>query len=186
MRCFLDVDGVLCDWTGTVHRRLGIPYDPAVWPYKKGPEGWNWHDEVGWSFDSVSQLCDFSFWEDALWTQDGREILHLVLQRFQVEDITLLTTPMPHVMSASGKIAWINRNLEAFKRHVLICTDKKAVLAGVPDSILIDDGSCNINDWRTAGGTAVLVPRWWNDDWMWVSNAAEIVRQRLEVLCPVS
>lgn len=162
-RCFLDIDGVLADWAGGVHRALGIPYDPRVWPYKKGPEGWHWHDEVGWTFNAVNQLCNYDFWENLNWTFDGHDILRVVLGFFDPEEITLLTAPMPNIMSASGKVAWVKKNLPTFESRMLVCTDKKAILAKLPGSVLIDDGGCNIRDWHAAGGRGVIVPRWWND-----------------------
>jgi hypothetical protein len=181
MRIFLDVDGVLSDWTGTVHRAMGQPYSPYSWPYAYGPDGWHWHNEIGWSFEAVSDLCGYDLWAEALLTTDGRHILDNV-RRYG--DITLLTTPMPNVMSASGKMAWIERNYTEFKRHVLIATEKKAVLAGVPDAILVDDGECNVRDWQAAGGRAVLVPRWWNRLHPYTLNAPWHVQHQLEELCP--
>jgi 5'(3')-deoxyribonucleotidase len=177
MRIFLDVDGVLADWVGSVHRAIGIPYDPAVWPYKIGPAGWGWHDEIGWSFMQVSELCDFDFWAGELWTHDGRAILNLVKT---FGDVTLLTTPMPNIASASGKMAWIERELPELKRHVLITTELKAVLAQVPDSVLIDDCQKTVVEWRAAGGKAVLVPRHWNELHEAAYYALILMRRQLE------
>lgn len=162
-RCFLDVDGVLADFVGGIHRKLGIDFDVHQWPYAKGPDGWNFHDELGITFMGMSELCDFDFWRTLRWMHDGHDILRIVLEFFDPKQITLLTAPMPNVMSASGKIAWIKQHLPEYERQVGVWTDSKAILAQVPDSILIDDGSCNIRDWRAAGGKAVLVPRPWND-----------------------
>jgi hypothetical protein len=187
---------VLADWTAGVHRRLGIPYDAHVWPYEKGPEGWNWHDEIGWSFDAVSQLCDFEFWRGLSWCSDGWDILQTILNFVDQKDITLLTTPMPHIMSASGKMAWIGQNLSAYLRSTCIysggCTIEgqppvgKELFAQIPGAILIDDCQRNVERWRHAGGKAVVVPRWWNDLYDFSLDAPRFVQHQLEALCPES
>lgn len=184
MKVYLDIDGVLADWTGGVHGRLGIPYNYHRWPYCKGPKGWHWHDEIGYSFSQVSEHCDFNFWENLLWTDDGHDILRTVFDYVEPEDITLLTTPMPNIMSASGKIAWVRKHLPAYERQMLICPGHKvnSGLPLVPDSILIDDKQRNVRDWTTAGGEAILVPRWWNSLHERAENATAWVRDGLEGL----
>lgn len=184
-RCFLDVDGCLADFVGGIHRKLGVDFDIHQWPYAKGPKGWHFHDELGMTFMEMSELCDFDFWSNLRWTHDGHDILRVVLEFFDPAQITLLTAPMPNVMSASGKIAWIMRNLPVYERQVCVCTGPKAVFAQVPNSVLIDDGSCNVRDWSLAGGKAVLVPRPWNIGWMEHEDGRTVtgVERHLEDLC---
>ncbi len=164
-RLFLDVDGVLSDFTTGAHKKLGIDLYYSNWPYKRGPDGSDWQNELGMSFDDLSAICDFDFWANLPWHSDGRAILDVVLGHFDTSDITLLTTPMPHVMSASGKMAWIEKNLPDFKRQTIVCSEKKHVFAGVPGAVLLDDSQRNFNYWRNHWGRAVLVPRWWNNLW---------------------
>lgn len=178
-RCFLDIDGVMADWTAGMHRALHVDYDPRCWPYNLGPNGWNWHDEIGYTFNAVSELCTFKFWEDLNWTFDGHDILRTVLEFYDPDEITLLTTPMPNVMSASGKIAWVRKNLPEYERRMLICPGKKSILANTPNSVLVDDGWCNVQDWRAAGGRATLVPRWWNTLHQHAMDAVSLVSQSL-------
>jgi len=180
MLCFLDVDGVLADWVGGVHERMGIDYDYSMWPYAKGPAGWDFHDEAGFSFADIDAMCDFDLWANLRWMHDGHDIMRLVVQHFGKNNIRLLTAPMPNVMSASGKMEWIGRNLPEYKRQVTIHTGDKAVLAKVPDSILIDDSSKNVDAWRAVGGKAILVPRWWNTDHYHANNTVDIVWSRIE------
>lgn len=181
MKVYLDVDNVLADWTGGVHRALGIDYDYHQWPYTKGPKGWHWHDEIRYSFSQVNGICDMNFWANLRWTEDGRDILRVILDYVEPKDIVLLTTPMPHIMSASGKIAWMYKNLPTYVRQMLICPGHKADsgLPLVPDSVLIDDSSHNVRDWREAGGRAILVPRWWNECYMCAEDSVEWVRQEM-------
>lgn len=174
------MDGVLVDWTGGVHQRLGVPYSYHQWPYRWGPDGWNWHDEIGHTFAEVSDLCDFDFWANLKWHHDGQAIMNIVQSMFDVRGITLLTTPMPNVMSASGKIAWIRRELPHLEKQLLICPGDKSILAQVPDSILIDDSTNNVVKWRSLGGKAILVPRPWNIQHGWFMLAAESIATQLE------
>lgn len=178
-RCFLDVDGVLADFVGGIHRKLGIDFNVHQWPYAKGPDGWNFHNELGMTFLGMSELCDFDFWRKLHWMDDGHYILQAVLESFDPKQITLLTAPMPNVMSASGKIAWIKQNLPEYEQRIGVWADSKAILAQVPDSILIDDGGNNVRDWRAAGGKAVLVPRPWNDRHEYSEEAFVVVRESL-------
>lgn len=161
-RCFLDVDGVLCDFMDGIHQALGIDYDPSHWPYKHGPDGWHFHDELGLTFEQLSAHCDFTFWQNLRWTHFGRDILRVLLQHFGKEQITLLTSLMPHIESASGKMAWIKKHLPEYERQTIICSSPKEILAGVPDSFLIDDCQKNVDRWQDAGGTAILIPQPWN------------------------
>lgn len=161
-RCFLDLDGVLVDFIGGIHKKLGIEFSYDKWPYKFGPEGWNFHNHLGLSFEHMSELCDLKFWEDLSWMEDGADIYHTVCDFFSRDEITLLTMPMPNAMSASGKVLWVHKNLWGFRNRLMITTEKKHVLARTPDSILIDDNQGNVDEWCKAGGEAILVPRPWN------------------------
>jgi len=164
-RCFLDIDGVLADFTMGVHRKLGIDLSYEAWPYSKGPAGWDWNLQLGMSFGQLSDVCDFDLWTSLPWTSDGRDILRTVLRYFDQDDITLLTTPMPHLMSASGKIAWVHEHLPEYDKRLMVITDSKSILAQVPGAVLVDDNQGNCDKWREMGGKAVLVPRWWNSAW---------------------
>ena len=159
---FLDMDGVLVDFTKGIHRKLGLDFDYQQWPYAKGPDGWNFHRELGYTFDQLSALCDFDFWTTLGWTEDGHDILKRVLEAFPGKRIVLLTTPMPHIMSASGKAHWVEAHLPTYSRHLIVTSEAKHILAG-PNTLLIDDNQNNFTNWASAEGNSILVPRPWND-----------------------
>jgi 5'(3')-deoxyribonucleotidase len=182
MIVFLDVDGVLANWNAGVFERLGLNYDYNDWPFAKGRDGWDWNKELGLSFETISDLCDFDLWANLPWLHDGKKIYEDVKRVFGQHNIRLLTTPMPNVMSASGKMEWIYRNLPELRGQVIISTAPKDTIATVPGSYLIDDSSTNVDRWRGAGGRAILVPRWWNDDHPLALMSADIVAGRLDVL----
>lgn len=181
-RCFLDVDGVLADFNAGIYRKLGLPYDPLTWAHAKGPDGWDFHKDLNMSFAEMSGLCDETFWENLPWWYDGRDILRIVLDHFGQQNITLLTTPMPHYQSPTGKWLWIKKNLPEYEWQTMICCGKKDVLATLPGSILIDDCQRNVDAWEKAGGLAVLVPRWWNNLWPQFHGAALVVEHRLNLM----
>ena len=181
MIVFLDVDGVLANWNKGMMDCLGIEYDYEHWPYTKGRGGWNWHEEAGVPFGILNALCDFDLWADLPWMHDGREIYDRVKATFGLHNIRLLTTPMPNVQSASGKMGWILNHVPELAKQAIITTADKDVFATVPSSVLIDDSSKNVEKWRGAGGCAILVPRPWNDDHAFSLRTAEVVGGRLSV-----
>lgn len=181
MIVWLDIDGVLTHWNAGIHERLGIEHSYEDWPYALGREGWHWHNEVGKSFEDINKLCDFDLWANLPWIPGGKEIYASVVGRFGYSSIRLLTTPMPHVQSASGKVEWVNRNVPMLQKQLIVTTAPKETFAGVPDSVLIDDSSANIDAWRAAGGRAILVPRYWNDDYKYADVSAAVVDERLRL-----
>ena len=128
MKVFLDIDGVLADWTGGIHKRLGIEYDHTQWPYKRGTSGWDFHNEIGYSIQQISDLCDTALWEGLEWTHDGRDILRAVLEIAEPSDIYLLTSPMRNPESATGKTLWIEKHLPEYRKRLIITSASKAVL----------------------------------------------------------
>jgi len=181
MIAWLDIDGVLASWNAGVHARLGIEHDYKTWPYKLGRRGWHWHNEIGKSFEDIDALCDFDLWYDLPWMHDGKAILAHVVAAFGMENVRLLTTPMPNCMSASGKVAWVRKNIPGLEKQLIIMTAPKETLARTPGSVLIDDSSKNVDRWRDAGGNAILVPRWWNDDYRRALETEEWVAARIVV-----
>ena len=186
---FLDVDDVLADFMGGLHTALNISYNYFNYPYKKGE--WN---ILGYqikrrhyldclvTFEECNQCCTTSFWQYLKWMHDGRDILRAVLEKFHSEQIYLLTTPMPNLESASGKMMWINDNLPVYLKHTIITQAPKYLLAR-PDTLLIDDKNENIDEFREAGGRALLVPRPWNRGYFHTDRTIKIVRGFLERLC---
>jgi 5'(3')-deoxyribonucleotidase len=179
---FLDMDGVLVDFTMGCHKKLGCPLDYNQWPYPKGPDGWDWNKNLGMTFRQLSALCDFDFWVTLDWTVDGHDILRSIIAAFDpdVTDMVLLTSPMPHIMSASGKMAWIELHLPEYSRKTIVCSAPKAVMAR-PDSLLIDDNQGNCVSWMAAGGRAILVPRCWNNLHEKQTNAVGYVQDQLRL-----
>lgn len=180
MRVFLDMDGVLCDFIEGIHRALGLDYDINAYPYELGK--WDNLSDIGGlnlPFKVIDSLCTSDFWADLTWHDDGHDILCLVLDRFDADEVCLLTSPMPNSGSATGKVRWIEKNLPAFKRQFIIAPVSKGLLAE-PGRILIDDRDKNIREWREAGGIGVSVPRPWNKLHQLSDDVHNIVRKQLD------
>jgi 5'(3')-deoxyribonucleotidase len=181
-RAYLDLDGVLADFDGGLHTALGCYFCYDLWPYEYGPAGWDWYHELGLTLEDVDKLCDFDFWANLHWMPDGHDILRTVLGH--TDTVTLITTPMPNVMSASGKVEWVRRNIPSREHGMMICLGDKTCsgLPSIPDAVLIDDCQENVDKWHEQGGQAILVPRPWNDGYVLREDAVEVVRHSLESL----
>lgn len=180
MIIYLDVDGVLANFNKPACEVLGEPYPPAKWCwYKNVPNG----------FNKLNKLCTFDFWENLEWMSGGKLILGEVCEFFNFNiknNIYLLTTPMPNPESATGKWQWIKKNLPDFYSQTIITQAPKKLLAK-PNTILIDDNTKNVDEFRQAGGQTILVPRPWNSLHLFADKSVEIVKQQLaEVKCQKS
>ena len=187
---YLDMDGVLVNFLGGLHKALDVPYSYENYPYEKGkwdmltdiPIG-KWDEELGhdehYTFEQCNDCCDMVFWVDLNWMHDGHEILRAILDEFNTSLIYLLTTPMPNLESASGKMMWVNDNLPVYLKRTIITQAPKHLLAR-PDTVLFDDKDENVNKFRKAGGQAILINRPWNAGHGRANNTVEDFKNELE------
>jgi len=163
MICFLDMDGVLVDFIGGLHRALEIPFDYSNYPYEPGR--WDILGDIASrakvSLSYPNLLCSTHFWESLSWMADGKEILELVERRFGEENVYLLTTPMPNPQSWTGKYLWAEKHLPQYKKRIIITHLQKSMFAS-ENRVLIDDKDQNVDEFMAAGGNTILVPRVWN------------------------
>lgn len=174
MICYLDIDGVLANFRKGVHDAFGIPYD-----YSTLSDKWYfWEDWDKVTFEDVNAVCDKGFWQKLEWMHDGLKIFKTIFNEF-INDIYLLTTPMPHPESASGKILWVDKHVPVFNKHLIITRAPKSLLAG-PDRLLIDDKDQNIEEFITAGGQGILVPRPWNKNHDCQQSSYDYIAHKLD------
>ena len=131
----------------------------------------------------VNAACTANFWDNLEWMHDGFEILMVIRNIFIAERVYLLTTPMPNIESASGKIMWVRGNMPTIYLKQTIITQAPKHLLARPDTLLIDDKDENIDGFIEAGGRGLLVPRPWNRAHFCADRTVEVVKKFLENLC---
>ena len=183
---FLDMDGVLVNFLGGLHKSLNVPYSYENYPYEKGK--WNMltdikgFDDIPATFEQCNDCCTTSFWRHLRWMPDGYDILTAVEYKFTPAQIYLLTTPMPNIESPTGKWLWVKNHMSMYYKRTIITQAPKHLLAR-PDTLLIDDKDENVDGFREAGGKALLVPRPWNRAHLQAGQTVEMVREFLERVC---
>ena len=184
MRCYLDMDGVLCDFVGGVCQALGRRN-----PYSEARSAGEW--EVGRLLNVppeafVDVMSDPSFWAELEWTDDGPEILRLVIGEFGRSNVVLLTDPSDFDAAAVGKLQWVRRNVPWLRVYICNATrpcsrewigSLKAFLAN-RDTVLVDDNDQYVEAYKDRGGPAILLPRPWNSRHA-IGDAVEQLRAEL-------
>ena len=176
--CFLDVDGVVCDFVKGALAFHGKTLEYAT---------------VRWDFYSQLGLTEADFWtplQEDFWagleaTAEKTAIVQAVEEAFGPYNVFLLTSPCLTPGCATGKARWVEKHLPGYARRLLLTT-RKEVFAG-PGRTLIDDSPENVAKWKDAGGQTVLVPRPWNDlrAFSYCSDdVVAAVRQELSPHCP--
>ncbi len=153
-RAFLDVDGVICDFTSSALMVMGITREQME---ERVPIGtWNvnhgtMEESEFWKrVDSVP-----SFWESMSKLPDADKIVGLCESYFG-ENVVLLTTPPSSPDSYSGKARWVKANFPKLYRRMFIGPNK--YLLAHFWAVLVDDSEKNCSKFEDAGGHAVLVP----------------------------
>ena len=186
---FLDMDGVLVDFVGGLHRGLGLHYNCELYPYKAGQYDM-FPSAVAatkgrHTLDSLHRLCYTApFWANMKWDRRGREILATIEKH--TDQVYLASYPMDHPEAWAGKLWWVGENMPAYKTKLLLMTAHKHILAR-PDAVIIDDRDDNVDKFISAGGKGYLIPQPWNSkheifdsetNWMsdfdlWMKNACK-------------
>lgn len=163
---YLDMDGVLVDFVSGLHRALGLDYSYLDYPYK--PNKWDIFGDIikranlePSYFYEINNLCTTDFWKNLGWMHDGLEVFELVLKKFDLDQIYLLTDPMPNVESATGKWMWVKENIPELYKKTIITQAPKSLFAK-SNVLLIDDKNESVEGFKKAGGKACLLPRYWN------------------------
>ncbi|RKY06079.1 MAG: hypothetical protein DRP65_12230 [Planctomycetota bacterium] len=176
MKIFLDLDGVLVDFVGGIHRAFGKEYS-----YNSAPIKWNFFEHWSPKVHScdINRACTVDFWANLDWMCDGREILRKIDEELDVsDDLFLLTCPMHNPQSWTGKRLWVERHIPHLVDRLIVTPAFKGIFAS-DNAVLIDDKDENIAKFVEAGGRGILVPRPWNELRGWAGRTLEVMRNSL-------
>jgi hypothetical protein len=147
LKVFLDMDGVLTDFTGACEK---LNEHMMVWYSADRERFWKHITAAG-----------TGFWSDMPWMDGGRE-LHGFLKSSGLHPTILSALPSPDrkiamISARKGKIEWLKKELGTpYANNAILCfRPEKALQSGI-SRILIDDNSNNTREWEEAGGKAIL------------------------------
>ena len=86
---------------------------------------------------------------------------------------------MPNAGSYEGKQLWIEKNIAAMEKRTIITNAAKSTFAA-PDALLIDDRDKNVDEFRAAGGHAILIPRPWNSSYEKRNDSYQVFVEELK------
>jgi 5'(3')-deoxyribonucleotidase len=165
LKIMLDMDGVLVDFMGGLHKNLGVDYDPTGYPYPASKydifEDIIARSDGRYKVSDIYDSCNaVKFWADLEWDPMGKEILQAAKDIVGVNNIVVCTAPMTRPDAWAGKIAWLNKHTPELKKVIVMSAPKE--LLAKKDHMLIDDKDRNCEAFCGAGGLAYLVPQPWN------------------------
>jgi hypothetical protein len=147
LKVFLDMDGVLTDFTGACEK---LSEHMMLWYAADRERFWKHITAAG-----------PGFWSDMPWMAGGKE-LHGFLKSSGLNPTILSALPSPDrkiamVNARKGKIEWLKKELGVpYANNAILCFRPEKALQSGSSRILIDDNSNNIQEWEEAGGTAIL------------------------------
>ena len=147
LKVFLDMDGVLTDFTGACEK---LSEHMMVWYAADRERFWKQITAAG-----------TGFWSDMPWMAGGRE-LHGFLKSAGLHPTILSALPSPDRKIAmanarKGKTDWLKKELGTqYANKAILCFRPEKALQSGTSRILIDDNQDNIREWEEAGGTAIL------------------------------
>lgn len=147
----LDMDGVLCDWSGAVWRL----FDQAG----KQAADWRLENYLGVTEQQMWEAVDAEgpyFWANLQEHPWYLDLMNLVSEY----PWTLATSPSKDPQCALGKRLWMQEHYgHNFTSYMM--GGQKWLMAG-PGKVLIDDSDKNCDAFEKHGGQAIVFPQPWN------------------------
>jgi len=179
-RCFLDIDGVLADFTEGVCRAFGLNYKKLY--QEDAFNTWNWNRRLGISDEEMDAACNIDFWAGLRPTSDWKGTLWMLEKWLGTENTFLLTTPMPNPGSWTGKKLWVDRYVPQYSKRLIISPAKKHLYAK-PGVLLVDDNQDNVINFMEHGGETILVQRPWNFGTTSVQQSINYIQEKEDIVC---
>ncbi len=147
IKLFLDMDGVLTDFTAACEKIEG---NMMFW--------YSTDRELFWKKITSAGI---EFWSEMSWMPGGQE-LHGFLRSSGLCPTILSALPGPErkkalINAREGKIKWIRKELgPSYAEAAILCYRPEKALQSGFARVLIDDNSENIREWEEAGGIGIL------------------------------
>lgn len=154
--CYLDLDGVLADFTAGAIALHNLPVTHAE------VDSWDFHHRLGYTGEREREFwapMGYDFWANLPKTREHDDVLATIKEVFQ-DRIVIATSPAPTPGCVEGKVAWIKKHLPEFSRRFIVGASKH-LMAG-PGKVLVDDYEVNAQRFEDHGGRSVLFPRLYN------------------------
>lgn len=169
MQIFLDLDGVVRDWNTGIEELYDVDFKMNSW------DDWKMLcTDLGISHSNFWNSQTDDWWAEVPMYAHAQRLLQGLAKYKPV----ICTSPTN--TSAGGTQKWIRKHMpEYFATNRYIITRSKKFVAG-PDKILIDDNDTHCEEWRDAGGKAILFPQPWNKSRGLTSDKVDHVLRLLE------
>ena len=177
MTCFLDMDGVLTDFVGTMALAHGKEN-----PFNDPDEPVPYHIEELWGLsaeDFWKPANSLEFWSTMAPTAHKSAVLELVYDYFGQENVFILTSPSASPHATAGKVMWIQKNVPELARQFFVGPKKEALAR--PGAFLIDDHEVNVEKFKAAGGGAAVWPTPASKAWFGREDPVSYVAGEIEV-----
>lgn len=150
---YLDVDGVLANWTKDVLRLFNRTET------EEECNRWNFFD--GWcsSVEEFWSVLDNTpgFWESLELYPWSIDLYEALCQNYHVY---ICSSPSRDPNCWSGKITWLKEKM-GIKSSKVVLTNHKYLLAK-SNTLLLDDSTSNLLNFQTYGGKGILFEQPWN------------------------
>ncbi len=158
----LDCDGVFADFGTGILKAMDIPFPGyGAWPWGRV---FDIFPLIGSNWAEASKFCDATFWANLNWMSDGWDLRKVIWGKLHPEETMMITKPMDHDDSYTGKAQWVTTHMPELRRRLLPTHIAKSEFASGLNSLLIDDSQENTDAFVKAGGSAILVPRPYNEN----------------------
>ncbi len=164
----LDIDDVLNCCTMAALKHVGCPVDPLDDSVFNPAWGWNitkaanaLHTTKIFTPSSFWKSIPREFWATIPKSKEFWALLDASEKLVGPENICLLSTPTLDPDCLAGKVDWIKSSLPSYLQRQYLIGPRKHFCAR-STTLLIDDRDKNVDEFREAGGHAILMPRPWN------------------------
>jgi 5'(3')-deoxyribonucleotidase len=157
MIVFLDMDGVIADWTKATCEAVGADYKTLMdsWPEDIDDTAIALGISDGYMWSRIDAVQDFWLNIEAYDYADK-----LVKSLKKKHDVYICSSPSQK-KCMDGKQEWLVKQKYGFNRKIFF-TPQKQFLAHVPNSVLIDDIDKNRIKFEANGGRVIVFPQPWN------------------------